>query len=447
MSEAISGVDVAPRRLIVRQSALTIFAIAWRNLWRNRRRTWLTAGGVAFAVMLLTAALSLQSGSYAMMIDTGTGLFHGHIQIQHEDYLDDPRFRDTGPDVSGLVADLRQRQPVAAATPRLSSYALVSDEDRSFAAQLLGVDPDVEPQVSSIPGSTTHGRFIEGGSEAFIGAALAHNLGVEVGDEIVALGSDREGGLVAMALEVVGIFETGHPDLDRATLEIPIEAFREAYGMGDEAHHIAIRLHEVADSEPLAAQLNQELSAGVRAVQWRELLPELEQSIELDRVSSVFFYSILALLVLFSVVNTFIMTVFERTHEFGMLIAVGVRRWGIVGMLQVEALWMSLVGVALGGVLVTPLLVWMIESGIPMGDSAELLRQFHMPDRLYGGRNFVLMASVPLALVVACQLAAFLPFIASASSALFWSLPERQVPVLAAILAVAHSTAEILAIR
>jgi ABC-type lipoprotein release transport system permease subunit len=292
----------------------------------------------------------------------------------------------------------------------LSAYALVSEGDRSFGAQLLGVEPDLEPRVSSIPRSITHGRFIRSGSEAFIGAALARNLGLEVGDEMVALGSDREGGLAALALEVVGIFETGHPDLDRTMLEIPIEAFREAYGMGDEAHNIAIRLHQAADSDPLAAQLNKELTTRLRARPWRELLPELEQSIELDRVSSVFFYAILALLVLFSVVNTFIMTVFERTHEFGMLIAVGVRRWGIVGMLQLEALWMSLVGVALGAVLVTPLLVWMIESGIPMGDSAELMRQFHMPDRIYGGRNVLLMGSVPVALIVACQIAAFLPF-------------------------------------
>jgi ABC-type lipoprotein release transport system permease subunit len=410
MSEALPGFAVAPRTLVIRHSALTIFAIAWRNLWRNRRRTWLTAGGVAFAVMLLTAALSLQSGSYATMIDTGTGLYHGHIQIQNEAYQDHPKLRNTVPEASALVAALRQRPVVAAVAPRLTAYALVSDEDRSFAAQLLGVDPDVEPRVSSIARSTTQGRFIEGGSEAFIGAALAHNLGVEVGDEIVALGSDREGALAAMALEVVGIFETGHPDLDRATLEIPIETFREAYGMGDEVHHIAIRLHHAVDNDPLVAELNRELPAGVRALHWRELLPELEQAIELDRVSSVFFYAILALLVLFSVVNTFIMTVFERTHEFGMLIAVGVRRWGIVGMLQLEALWMSLVGVVLGGVLVAPLLLWMIESGIPMGESAELMRQFHMPDRLYGGRNFLLMGSVPVALIIACQLAAFLPF-------------------------------------
>ena len=410
MSEALSGFAVAPRTQIIRHSALTIFAIAWRNLWRNRRRTWLTAGGVAFAVMLLTAALSLQSGSYATMIDTGTGLYHGHIQIQHEAYNDHPRLRNTVPNASLLLAELRERQAVAVVAPRLSAYALVSDDDRSFGAQLLGVDPEVEPRISSIARSVTRGRFIEGGSEAFVGEALARNLGIEVGDEMITLGADREGGLAVLALEVVGLFATGIQELDRATLEIPIETFREAYGMGDEVHHIAIRLHRAADADLIAVQLNEELPAGLRALHWRELLPELEQSIELDRVSSVFFYSILALLVLFSVVNTFIMTVYERTHEFGMLIAVGVRRWGIIGMLQLEALWMSLVGVVLGLVLVAPLLVWMIESGIPMGESAELMRQFHMPDRLYGGRNLLLMGSVPVALIVACQLAAMLPF-------------------------------------
>ena len=410
MSEALAGVAVTPRTLIIRRSALTICAIAWRNLWRNRRRTWLTAGGVAFAVVLMTSAVSLQSGSYATMIDTGVGLYHGHIQVQHEAYQDHPKLRNTLPDASVVLAGLRRRPEIKAAAPRLSAYALVSENDRSFGAQVLGVDPDLEPRVSSIPRSATAGRFIKDGQEAFVGAALANNLAIEVGDEMVALGTDREGALAAMVLQVVGVFETGHPDLDRATVEIPIETFREAFGMGDEVHHIAIRLHRAVDADLLTVPLSQELGAGLRVLHWRELLPELEQAIELDRVSSIFIYAILASLVLFSVVNTFIMTVFERTHEFGMLIAVGVRRWGIVGMLQLEALLMSLVGVALGVVLVTPLLVWMIESGIPMGESAELLRQYHMPDRLYGGRNLLVMGSVPVGLIIACQFAAFLPF-------------------------------------
>lgn len=407
MTEALGR--AVPRDVGRRSRLPPGMALAWRNLWRNPRRTWLTAGGVAFSVLLLSASLSIQAGSYATMIESGTGLFHGHLQVQRTDYLDDPSLGTTLPEVDVMMTDLERLPDVRAVAPRLAAFALVSVGERSFGAQLIGVDPAREPAVSTLPGMLAAGRFLRGGQEVVLGTGLARNLDAALGDEIVVLGTSPKAGVAAAALTVVGIFDSGLDELDRMLMETPIGTFRDMFGMGDEANGLVFRLSDAGAVTGTAAAVASRLGPDEVVRPWPELLPELEQSIALDRTSSVFLYSILLLLVLFSVINTFVMTVFDRTRELGMLIAMGMRRWRVVRMLMQEAFWMSLVGVVLGGLLVMPVLYWLIDTGIPMGGAAEMLRQYHLPERLYGAFVPALLLAVPLVMMLACQLAAFLP--------------------------------------
>ena len=118
--------------------------IGWRNLWRNHRRTWLTAGGIAFSILLVMSFMSLQYGQYEVMINTGTSLLPGHLQITPEAYLDHNRFEDTLTDVDALVSQIGAVPGVLSISPRVEAFALVSADQRSFGAQILGVDPDLE---------------------------------------------------------------------------------------------------------------------------------------------------------------------------------------------------------------------------------------------------------------------------------------------------------------
>ena len=386
-------------------------AIAWRNLWRNRRRTWLSAGAVAFAVGLTGFAMAMQAGMYSTQIDSATGFFAGHVQLKRQDYIDRSRFEHTIDGITPLMRDLESRPGVLSVASRVEAFALASADDRSFGAQVLGVDLERERRTVRFFNQVAEGRAPEQPGEVAIGSALARNLSVGVGGEVVVLGAGKEGGVAAMAARVTGIFNTGMADFDRSLMVAPIAAVQEAFGLGDEAHTLVARIADVDDSRELAAALNADLPPGVVAHSWQAALPEVSQAIEVDAMGGVLVYAIIMLVVAFSVVNTFIMTIFERTQEFGMLRAIGMRPGTIMGMLQIEAFFIWLLGIGLAFTVAGPAIFWLSVQGFHLGDAmSEVTSQgLFMPDSLHAGVNAVVVLTSPLIMLAGVQIAALIP--------------------------------------
>ncbi len=385
-------------------------ALVWRNLWRNGRRTWLTAGGIAFAVMLIVFSMSLQAGSYAQMIDNAASFLTGHVQIQQRGYVDQARFEQTIDDITPLLRDLERQPGLVSVAPRVEAFALVSVDERSFGAQVLGVDVAREQRTVRLFDRVATGRMIAGGDEVIVGNILARNLSVDIGGELLILGSGKEGGVAALALEVVGIFSTGIADLDRAMIAAPLDTVQDAFGLGDEAHTLAIRVDRVGGSAEFTGSLNSWLPAPLVARSWDEVMPDVRQGIDLDRVGGWFIYGLVIIVITFSVVNTFIMTVFERTREFGMLRAIGMRPGKIVLMVQLEAAYLWALGTALGLALILPVILWLQVYGIPLGDDlADLTESFYLSDRLYPVFTPDVLTVAPAVLFVGTQIAALIP--------------------------------------
>jgi putative ABC transport system permease protein len=383
-------------------------AIAWRNLWRNRRRTLISAGAIAFAVALLSFAMSMQAGTYGAMVDNATRLLAGHLQLQRRGYLDDPRLENAIGGVSGQVLKIRAVRDVVAATPRIAAFVLVSGNDRSYGAQLLGVDPAGERVVSTLPNMVTEGRYIDRGPEAYAGQTLARNLGVAVGDQIVVLGTAFDGGVAALAVTLVGTFTSGVAELDRQLIEIPMAPVAEEFEMHDSAHAIVVRAASVARSHPVADALRADVPGNEVVLEWPALIPDLEQAIVLDRAFGNVMFGILAAVVTIGVLNGFLMTVFERTREFGVLLAVGMRARAVIGLLQVEAVLLSCLGCAAGVAIGVPLVVWFNRVGIPVGDTGAAMRAFHIADRLHPALSAAAIVRPVVLMAVCTQLAALL---------------------------------------
>ena len=134
--------------------------MAWRNLWRHKRRTWLTASAMIFSNVLLIFMISLQLGSYDMMINNTLQAFSGHLQVQQEGYNVNPKLRTSIPNVQALAERARQVLPGFRVTARAAAFALASSEQRSFGIQVTGVQPEFEPGVSTLPGLVSEGRFL-----------------------------------------------------------------------------------------------------------------------------------------------------------------------------------------------------------------------------------------------------------------------------------------------
>ncbi|MEL7187227.1 MAG: ABC transporter permease, partial [Pseudomonadota bacterium] len=198
--------------------------LAWRNLWRQPKRTWLTTGAMVFSNLLLVFLMSMQVGMYKMMIDNTLQLFAGHLQIQAPGYIDDQKMRQVVPDILALAENVREELQTDTVAARGWTFALASSEDRSYGIAIYGVEADYEAKVSTVPGLVREGRFLADNhsAEVVIGQVLARNLQVGLGDEITIMGSGLDGSFSAAVLDVVGIIDTGVPDLDRSIAEMPI---------------------------------------------------------------------------------------------------------------------------------------------------------------------------------------------------------------------------------
>ena len=368
------------------RAGTTFAVVAWRNLWRHRLRTWLAACGVGFAILLVGVMAAFQSGVYGPWIEHATSLSTGHVQVQHPDYFDDPNVAHTLADGTPLVRDLEKIPGVVGVAGRVEVFALVSAGERSFGGLVIGVDAHRETGMFALPDYLREGDYLPRGDSAFVGSSLATNLGVELGDEIVALGSGKEGGVAALVLNVDGIFDTGRADLDRTVLQAPVHAVQSAFELGDSLHSAVLKIDDPERADVFKAAVEAVVPAGVRVLDWNELLPELKQGIRLDAITGQMMASLLIVVVAMSVVNSFIMTVFERTREFGMLIAIGMRPNAIVGMLTIEAacVWMlgAAIGIAACVAVVLPLNIVGLNPSELVESADEIYGQLMIPDAI-----------------------------------------------------------------
>jgi putative ABC transport system permease protein len=389
--------------------------LAWRNLWRNPRRTALTVAAVAFATMVLVFMVALQRGGYGAMIESAISVFTGHVQVQAKGYHDDPRLEKCLADASALEARVSAVPGVQAVTSRAESYALVSSPSRTYGAAVIGVEPQTEPALSTIPRQVREGRFLASphGAEAVVGRTLARNLSLSLGDDLTLLGQGRDGTLAVGTLEVVGIFESGSPDLDRTTVEIPLKTFQETFAMGDRVHSLVVRARDLSRVDRVAGAVGAAIAdrPGVVVLTWDQLLEGLKQGISLDAAVGWFLYAVLVFVVTFSILNTFLMAVLERTREFGVLLALGTRAGFLGGVVMAESLLLLLLGLAVGLGLGVAVSAVAAHYGIAFSSSEELLAQWNLPARIYPRLDLVSLTVGPAAVLVVTALAALFPLV------------------------------------
>ena len=383
--------------------------LAWRNLLRNAARTGLTAGGIGFSVLLVSFAMSLQSGSYDIMIDSATRYFTGHAQISEKSYADQPRLDRTIENVQALQATLSAIDGLTV-FPRVQAFAVVSKGEKSLGGMVLGVDFEAEQQRLDIYDNVIEGTVPTQTDQALIGASMARNLGAVVGDELVVLGSGKQGAVAAAIFAVSGIVETGQDALDRTLVFAPFAGVAETLYLQDEAHMLLLMVDDLSQLGAIATQINPLLPEQLTLQTWQQLMPLIEQSIEMDKAGGYLFFSMLLILVTFAVVNTFVMVLYERTREFGLFMALGMRPWQVIGQVQFEALLLSSLGVALGLGLSYPLIDYLTGVGIPVdqigGEEAIQQMQMGTMDRIYPRVTWSSMATAPLVMMIGTQLAA-----------------------------------------
>jgi putative ABC transport system permease protein len=390
-----------------------VLRLAWRNLWRQPRRTWLTIGAMVFSNALLVFMISLQFGMYELMIDNTLQAFTGHIQVQAPGYKDDMKMRQVVPDVDRLAQDLRTQLDLQTVAARAATFSLLSSEERSYGVQIFGVDPAHESSVSTIPGLVKKGRFPtdNDAAEIVIGTVLARNLRVEIGDELTLLGSGRDGSFAAAVANIVGIFDSGVADIDRSIAEIPLGFFQDTFFMRGAGHMVVITTPGLTLINDYALKTEALLPEGADLVvhDWMALQPGLKQAIQADLGSAFFMYGVLVILVAFSVLNTQLMSVLERTHEFGVVMALGLTPGRLGRLVIMETAMLGLAGMLIGALIGGLVTTWFTYNGFSYPGMDEMAATFNLPTRFYPEATLLTLFLGPAVVFVGSLLSALYP--------------------------------------
>ena len=342
--------------------------VAWRNLWRNRGRTLVTASGLAFGYLAAVVLVGLTDGMSAELIENGTRLLVGQVQIHDPDYLPERSVYhtlggDEGTDIAGLLARIEAQPDIAAATPRLYGGGLVSAGNRTEAGIFMGIDPVREPGVSTLLSNLDGGHVPGAGSnEVALGAEMARLLDVGVGDEVVLVAPAADGSMGNDLYTVAGIFRTGSPGVDASYVVLPLPdlQFLMALDPG-RIHEIALDVVRPWDTPAIAEGLQTALSAEPPSLSvrpWTELRPELAESVSLmDSMNFVIVIVIFGMAV-FGVANTMIIGTFERKKEFAVVRALGSTRTGVGRTVVYEGILLGLLALGAGALVTLPVMVW-----------------------------------------------------------------------------------------
>ena len=358
-----------------------LLSLAWRNLWRHGRRSALTAAVMALSLAFCMVILAWTDGIYAMMGDAAVTKNLGHVKVRHVDYAAKRSLYDTVHNADAVLDAVDGLAPTTAATRRLNGNALLGGEVKTTGAMLLGIDPAREAQVTELDTKVDAGAYLtpDDAGQVLVGEGLAERLSVGVGDELVAVTQAADGSMGTALYTIKGTFHSGNTGMDRMGAYVLLSDLQELLVLPDQVHEVVVLTEDYdhADVEVLLDAVRGVLTdPSLTAQPWWEVDPGLEDMMGMQEASSwitiLFVFGVTVL----AVVNTLLMSVFERTRELGVMRALGVRPLELVQSVVLEALLLSVlatvVGLVLGGLGDWYMVVVGVDTSIESGEGFEM---------------------------------------------------------------------------
>ncbi len=328
---------------------MRLFKLALRNLFRNKRRTVLTVAAIAFGLALMLWTVNFQNGSYTMMIRMGISSMAGHVVVQAPGYQDKKEVTMVVEDVAGVSAKLASEFPEGVVAPRIAMGGLLMSTSTSVGVALNGFLPEAEVQVQDLHTKIVDGEwFGDDDREIVIGRAMADTLDVELGDKLVLMGQSGTDEMQSRMFRVRGIYRTGSDQIDGRVAYAHLAAAQELLDRGDVAHMVTLHLEDPSDSFEAAERAEVLLGPELDVRNWKEALPELAAMIQVDRASGDVMMAIIGLIVAFGVLNTLLMSVLERTREFGVMLSLGMKPGQLARLVLLEGMTLGIIGALVG---------------------------------------------------------------------------------------------------
>jgi ABC-type lipoprotein release transport system permease subunit len=343
--------------------------LAWKNLWRRKRRTLITMSSVAFGVWFTATFVGICNHTYTELIDGSVRMGFGHVSIEPVGYNISPSLDKRLPNAESLAETTRALSGVTAAIARISGPAVISTASGSVPGMLLGIDPAKESaSMNAYLASIREGKVFESaaGRGAVLGSVLAQRLRLKLGSKIVYTAIDVNGEMISETARVEGIFKTGVDDVDGAAVLLPIDALRKSlkYGPG-EVTMISVYLDDHRRSEKVAGLLR-ENTTNAEVHTWKDTQPGVASYIALDGSMSDVFLALIVLVIAAGVLNTMVMSVLERKRELGVMLAIGTSPSVLFRLIVCEASILAVIGFIAGAIIFVPWMFYMQQVGIDL---------------------------------------------------------------------------------
>lgn len=356
-----------------------LFAIAWRNVWRSRRRSGILVASITFGICAGLLEMAIMNGMAAQQVNAAVRTRLSHLQVHAAGFRN---HEDVGlflPGGDSVLAVVRGTPGVEAAAGRAVLDAMAASATTARGVRVLGVDPAAERRVTDLPSRVVDGTWFgtPRRNAAVIGERLAHRLGVRMGQKIVVTAQGADGAVGAGAFRIVGLYRTASSDFDETAVFVQRADLARTFALDGRLYEIAVRVRGMDDIDPVAARLRG-LLPGLDVATWRTLAPEVALTREwTGEMNGIFLFVILVALV-FGTTNTMLMGVLERTRELGVLLALGMRPARVFGMILLETVLLSLVGGLAGTALAAAAIAALARTGIDLSVVASGLAALGM---------------------------------------------------------------------
>lgn len=363
-----------------------LFFMAWRNLWRNPIRSLLTVSALAGGLIVIILYSALLTGMTRQMSQHATEISTGHLQLQRQAFIDDRDLYATLP--WPYLQQLEATHPQMHFAPRLYAAGLASAENTSTGVMIKAIDPQREHQTTRMLEHIRQGTadfaiadHTASGLPRYnlvIGAQLAKNMQLTPGSELILVTQAADGSIGNALFRVAAILKPLEPNFDRMGVLMSIEAFQQLMYLEKGFHELAIKLEIIDQLDSAQVTLTQQLAAFTRAQpldplggdpvirNWRQLNPAVSEMLELSQSMMLFVGLIVISLASMGMLNTMLMAVHERTHEFGILLAIGMKRRILLEMVLFESFLLALVSAAVGSAAGSMMTVYLEQDGIDL---------------------------------------------------------------------------------
>ncbi len=358
-----------------------ILKIAWRNIWRNKRRTWITSASILFAVFFSVAVFSMNRGVFDNIVDSAVRMYVGYGQIHANGYWDDKTIDNVFVYSDSLQQYIDERKDILNALPRLESYALVSASDITRSAMIIGIDPELENQMTGIKDRIDGGGdYLESDDEAVIvSSGLAEKLHVRSGDTLIFLSQGYHGMNAVGKYPIKSLVTFGSPDLNQQVIYMPLALAQYFYGLDDQISSLVLQMPDKRSARVELENLKEYLDTDqlFEVMNWEELMPDIVSMRDLKESSNYITIFILYLIVAFGIFGTILMMTKEREYEFGVLVSIGMRRRTLAFSVWVETIILALIGTCIGLILSYALMYYLhVNPIVVSGEMAQTYEKF-----------------------------------------------------------------------